>query len=252
MRKHGSAIIMVAESVNQFDLFDFFSVLIPGITLLIGFYPLLPVENNITGITAISIVLILGYVVGRGIHSVAVWWEDVGHREIFRGEMREPVVVPYTVSRTFYKQCRSDYPELHLPRNPNEALNRTIDTLYTHVRARTHMDGRGRSRSFQAIYAFYRNVAFVGASLGATYFMYGLLGGTFETLQRYGIAVEMAEYPYTSILLDLGISPGLLIPASSGLSLVVWLICKKSMEKYQQHYITYLISDHFHLSDPAR
>lgn len=235
---------MVQESISQFDLFDFFSVLVPGGTFLIGLYPLLPSTERITDVMAIITFVILGYVFGRGIHSVAIRWENAGHRSRFREELESPRTVPYSTVTAFYGRCQDQYPELALPDDPSDALDTTVGTLYSLVRGRIHMDSRGRSRSFQAIYAFYRNIAFVSVTLGIAYLVFGLVGGVAELVVSFGLVDSPDVYPYTPIILDVGIPPGLLIPTSIVIALIVWLICKNAMTKYREHYVQYLISDY--------
>ena len=46
--------------------------------------------------------------------------------------------------------------------------------VYTSVRAYIHLDSRGRSRSFQALYAFYRSMWLVSVMLAIFYLVYAL------------------------------------------------------------------------------
>lgn len=59
----------VAQS--QLDLYDFFSVLLPGVYFLITLIPVLPMSIPLGTATAAVVLLVGGYVVGRALHTAA-------------------------------------------------------------------------------------------------------------------------------------------------------------------------------------
>lgn len=59
----------VAQS--QLDLYDFFSVLLPGVYFLITLIPIVPTSLPLGTATAAVVLLVVGYVVGRALHTTA-------------------------------------------------------------------------------------------------------------------------------------------------------------------------------------
>lgn len=59
------------------------------------------------------------------------------------------------------------------------------DDIYGLVRSYVHIDGRGRSRSFQAIYSFYRSIWIVCDGLGAIFYGYALAKSFSLSQYRY-------------------------------------------------------------------
>jgi hypothetical protein len=77
---------------RQFSLYEFFSILLPGIVFLIGLVPFLPRDTGSLNFLALLPLLAAGYVAGRFLHVVAVGVERklpsvVSHRERFSQEI---------------------------------------------------------------------------------------------------------------------------------------------------------------------
>lgn len=73
------------EGIRRFDLYDFFSILLPGTALIFGLYPFLPMGFAVNSFAALVPFLVGGFIVGRAVHSVAVSFQwllgRVSHRE---------------------------------------------------------------------------------------------------------------------------------------------------------------------------
>ena len=67
----------VAQS--QLDLYDFFSVLLPGVYFLIILIPVVPNALSFGTATAAVVLLVGGYVVGRALHTAAESLDDIFH-----------------------------------------------------------------------------------------------------------------------------------------------------------------------------
>ncbi|WP_139135990.1 hypothetical protein [Haladaptatus sp. W1] len=82
----------MAITTRQFDLYDFFSVLLPGVLFLSGLYFFLPQDEPAGLVTLLLPLLTGGYIAGRFLHVVAVKLEsqfltEVSHREKLQEEL---------------------------------------------------------------------------------------------------------------------------------------------------------------------
>lgn len=89
---------MISDNARRFDLYDFFSVLLPGVALLLSFVPFLPEDTDLNAIGALLPILVGGFVFGRAIHTLAVGIEDdyqlsPTHRERFIQELSNPDIL---------------------------------------------------------------------------------------------------------------------------------------------------------------
>lgn len=231
---------MLTEGPRQFDLYDFFSVFLPGLLLIIGLFPFLPSETSVFSTGAIIPLSVGGFVIGRGIHAFSIQidsiFEVTTHREFFKQQIRNPTVVSYALADAFYHECREAFPEVNLPKDRrNIGLYSEIpDTLYGLVRGYIHIDARGRSRTFQAVFDFYRSVWLVSLLLMIAYTSYGIA-------LEYDLSVT--DFGYGSHLSTLGFPP---------LTFVIWggillggsyLTFRQMRKSYRDLYIQYLISD---------
>lgn len=259
---------MRGTAPRQFDLYDFFSVLLPGSALLLGLAPFLPRETDIGSLGAILPLLIGGFVVGRAIHSIAVtienppsetesergvirtlfiskplgwffgreYFDDVTHRDRFISELKRPDVVDESLVDEFYQECRRVFPNLELPedRSQLDDSEQVFDTLYGLVRAYVHIDARGRSRTFQAIYAFYRSMWIVSFLLFLVYLVYGVL-------KVLGLNPGIVDY--TSFIGSLGVPDSLIVLGSLVVAYAGYLAFSEARTDYRRFFVQYLISD---------
>lgn len=263
------------EGIRRFDLYDFFSILLPGTALIFGLYPFLPMGFAIDSIAALIPFLVGGFIVGRAIHSTAVSFQRllgrVSHREAFKRELAEPTCLSTETVDEFYERCRDAFETAELPADRKAAIKgdaaqeetkprlferaRNVvqsvlsstskkdaadvgDTLYVLVRAYVHIDGTGRSRTFQAVHAFYRSTEVVSVILVVIYFGYSV-----KKLSSEHFVDTPALLPYTTIVDHLGFEPGVIALGSILLAVVSWKTFSTAKHTYRRYYLQYLIVD---------
>lgn len=232
---------MLRRGISRFDLYDFFSVFLPGAALLAGLLPFLP--TTVSGSPGfLAVLIVLGFVVGRAIHSGAIFSDKIlqrrTHRELFLEQLREPTLLSDSVVDRFFDVCCLVYSDLDLCDSRTTAASENDDDelkpLYTLVRSYIHMDSRGRSRTFQAVYAFYRSMTFVSTILAGVYAAYGF--------GRY-LGVIQGTVNYQSHIGSLGLPPLILIFVLPAALLFVQTLFRTGKMRHQRNYIRYLVSD---------
>lgn len=229
---------MLEQGTRRFDLYDFFSVFIPGAALLLGLFPFLPQDQDVFGLGIVLPLIIGGFVAGRAIHAIAVRMEKymTDHRETFVSELKGPSNVSEKTADTFYSECRSFFHQLDLEEHRTDVDNQddVFDSLYGLVRSYIHMDSRGRSRTFQAVYAFYRSMLIVSVFLILFYSLYtGALAAN--------LLSDLAGY--TSFVGSLEISPTVLVFSIIGLASGSYITFRNVLSSYRGYFVQYLISD---------
>lgn len=322
---------MIGGSVRRFDLYDFFSVLLPGIAFILALSPFLPEKTNVSSVWAVLPILAGGFVIGRAIHSMTVIIEDppkgkpseVGrfrwlvfvlpvnafcrsfaketHRDKFVKELREPAILNEELVDGFYEECVETFSSIQLPESradvkPNKyprlppgkeaetlgerttmawqdvkkkwksdeelvldflhersvkygilqgRMKKSSDrllyeSLYGLVRSYVHIDSCGRSRTFQAVYAFYRSMWFVSFSVFIIYLSYSALR---ISNQNTGLVGHETYISWLGIP-DFAILLASLIVAYGG-----YVTFSEAMKDYQDYFVQYLISDFFLLAE---
>jgi hypothetical protein len=251
---------VLRTGIRRLGLYDLFSIFVPGVTIVVGLLPFLP-EKTSLGTGGVGAVVLLGFAVGRGVHTAAIWAENaVGgqtHRDRFYDELKQPdSIEPQTIS-AFLDAFESVYTAVSIERQQHiraDEENETDDrsagdgrvlanesgrgnggvSLYTLVRSYVHIDSRGRSRRFQAIYALHRGMGFATLLLTGVYVLYGGLD-MFELLT--GVV------DYTSYIGTLGLPPLLLVLGPLLIGSVAFGTSRRGTRVHGQYYVQYLISD---------
>lgn len=229
---------MIRGGLRRFDLYDFFSVFLPGATLVIGLLPFLPSDTEF-GVGAAGIIVVLGFVIGRAIHGSAIlfdqYWENSGHRELFVDQLTNPEVLSPSIVDRFFHICCEVYDDLGLCEDRSESVaSDDVEPLYTLVRSYIHMDSRGRSRTFQAVYAFYRSMWLVSLLLGCVYYVYSIA-------RLLGVTVDTVDY-YTYIS-SLDVPTAAIMGLSIAVALFAYRVFRDAKERHQRYYVQYLITD---------
>ncbi|MEZ3116855.1 hypothetical protein RYH80_13145 [Halobaculum sp. MBLA0147] len=231
---------MIRGGLRRFDLYDFFSVFLPGATFIIGLFPFLPVDTEF-GVSLVGATVVLGFVVGRAVHGIAIsfdnYWENKGHREEFLEQLAEPDVLPANVIDRFFDVCCEVYTDLDLCEDRTtsvESDDDELEPLYTLVRSYIHMDSRGRSRTFQAVYAFYRSMWLVSLLLAFVYYVY-----SFARL----LGVTTGAVDYYTYASSLGIPTAAIMGLSVSVGLFAYRVFRDAKTRHQRYYVQYLISD---------
>lgn len=254
---------MLNEGTRRFDLYDFFSVLLPGVAFVIGLLPFLPHGISVSATAVIGFLLVWGFVFGRALHVIGVavdqfegWWIikgsfSIGHRDKFVEEVLVPNRINTELANGFYLACRRAFPQLDLP-SKREKLDRSdnkndIEMLYGLTRSYIHMDGRGRSRTFQAVLDFYRTMMVVSLALIGVYVLYAIVSGAAEIGNH-----SLGGLVYRSYLGTVGPSPGISAFISICVFLPLFFAFHMARSPYRIYYVQYLLSDFIILQNDRR
>ena len=233
---------MLTEGTRQLDLYDFFSIFLPGGTLLIGLLPLAPATSITLSPGLLLFLLIPGFVVGRGVHAFGLWVGSVvgvqTHRQQFIDELVDPSIVTDEYSERFFSVCKDTFDGLTLPEEhtelDEEEHREILDDLYGLVRAYIHMDSRGRSRTFQAVLDFHRSMWIISVFLWAVYFLYSFLKA---------FRIFRGDVTYISYISALNIHFVIIF----GVSLLIlggaYMTFKRVIPSYRQYFIQYMMAD---------
>lgn len=233
---------MITEGTRRFDLYDFFSILIPGAAFTIGLLPFLPAKSSVFSTALFGILIVIGFVFGRGIHASALLLESrfgTSHRDEFINELVNPVDIDRELIKQFYSNYTDTFEHGNLPSDYKD-LDRDdhrygINTMYGMVRSYIHMDARGRSRTFQAVLDFYRSVMVTSAFLATLYMVYAVLDGL-QLLNQETIG-------YTSYLGSLNIHPYILFFGAAGLFGISYWLFERIRSNYRSYFVQYMMSD---------
>jgi cytochrome c biogenesis protein CcdA len=249
---------MLTEGTRRFDLYDFFSVFIPGATFALGLFPFLPHNPDSFSISLVGVLIVLGLVFGRGIHASALLVEKrfntTTHRDKFTSELREPKNVDPEVADRFYDACCEYFNLESLPEDRSKlAVNESneendtdknqetaINSLYVLVRSYVHMDARGRSRTFQAVLDFYRSMWIASSYLSLIYVVYA------SVIIIDGLDQETVQY--LSYIGSLGIHPVVIFFGSLTVGGASYTIFRHIRPLYRNYFVQYLMSDFLILS----
>lgn len=242
---------MLNEGVRQLDLYDVFTILIPGAALIVGLYPFLPKDSTLPSTPSLVVILGGGFIVGRGIHALALWGDNKfggqSHRELFVNELCDNSdKIADDLKNQFYDACTVRFEDSDLPDdrgNLDSSHEDDLEMLYTLVRSFIHMDARGRSRTYQAILDFYRSTLAASLILLVVYSAY-----TWLTVEGH---LTIESVGYQSHLGALNIDWTYIIAATLVMFGSVYGVFKLVRGTFQRHYVEYLFSDLvvLHLSD---
>jgi hypothetical protein len=228
-----------AAGINTFDLYDFFSVFVPGTALIIGLYPLFPAEFRLNAIVALLPVLVGGFIVGRALHSGAVRIEAlVGattHQDQLAQEIKSPDILTSEMVDRFYERCRHVFSGIGLPADrDNFDLNddQLRSAVYTAVRSYVHIDSRGRSRTFQALYAFYRSMWSASIILAVAYLVY-----------LVAVTLPYLGFPYTPKVATLKVQRDIFLLTPVVFIAGGYTTFRTAKANYRRIYTRYLIAD---------
>lgn len=236
---------------------------------------------TIDSIAALIPFLVGGFIVGRAVHSAAVSFQRIlgrlSHRVAFKQQLADPTYVSEETMDEFYEWCKAVFDTQELPTSreavvkddsTREAVDSGVldrvsrvfqsvssadaevdpadlgDTLYVLVRAYVHIDGTGRSRTFQAVHAFYRSTEVVSVILVVVYFGYSV-----KELSSEYLVDTPALLPYTTIVDHLGFEPEVIALGSILLALVSWKTFSTAKHTYRRYYLQYLVVDFLLLMD---
>lgn len=208
---------------------------------MIGLLPLLPTSVKLDPYGLALMILILGYVVGRGVHSAAEsadnFFNNPNHRDVFISALGNPQDNPPVgkLLNKFYRTMSRDLSIEDIPKQRTEATPDLLGMMYVQARSVVHMDGRGRAKTFQATFAFYRSIHFVMISLATIYVFYSFV--------HYYDAVPQG-IGFTTYLGALHMSPSMLAGLSELLAGISLFTFHDAKSDHRQYYIQYLIQEY--------
>lgn len=236
---------MLSEGTRKIDLYDLISIVLPGACLTLGLIPFLPHTFDILDVGALVPFIILSFVFGRLVHIIAVESEDVifqatpTHRERLQQQLSNPTDFSEDTAKQFIQECSTVFDvtpkEANLDEDEMPDPDKVqFDDLYNLVRSYIHMDSRGRSRVFQAIYSFYRSMWIVMYIIGVAFLYYYIVTSFPATTPSLEYTSFLEDFPGDANILSL------LIAGSSLLSMRLFDIGRK---QFQGHYIRYIVAD---------
>lgn len=263
---------MIQTTGPRLNLYNFFSVLLPGTTFVIGIVPFLPSKTEIDPLVGVVPFLVGGFVLGQAVHSFAVIWQSRTpkrtHREQFqellKGEAIEKYegvdgneateqIVTENLLEKFYDLCKKRFDGVNLKKfeERESSTEEDLEDLYTLVRGVIHFDGRGRSRTFQAIYAFCRSMWVLSMVLWLIYYTY--IGIRIFNLPSF-IASHLSSSAdgviiYTPLLTEYIPSPEIVFIISTAIFLSSHKMFRSATDEYKKYFTEYVISDFLLISE---
>jgi hypothetical protein len=235
-----SASDAIQTASSPLDLYDFFSMLLPGAALLIGLLPFLPQKLPVDAVGSAVILLIGGYVVGRALHTAAESLDQIfnepSHRDVFVSTLQSnsPSILDMETRDSFYFKATEEF-NVSLPSDRTQASDESLSALYVRVRSLLYRGSRARSQTFQAVFAFYRSIHLAAQIIVLCYFFYGI-GEIFDLFNGVG--------SFTTYIGALGLQPNVFLLAAEvilGLSLLTF---KDAKSDYREYFIEYLFVDY--------
>lgn len=157
----------MARPFRLFSVYDFFSVFIPGLATLLGFYLLLPKPITIGIIAAVIPILVLSFVFGQALHALSAFCESLlsdctgcimSHRDHFGHKLTNSKEGEKRVTNKFKKECGFLFSDIDMMNNKRELTENEWKKLYPLIQSHIYQTQSGRSQTFQSIYAFSRSM----------------------------------------------------------------------------------------------
>ncbi|WP_253737986.1 hypothetical protein [Halohasta salina] len=233
-----SEVSSIAQS--QLDLYDFFSVLLPGAYFLITLIPVVPTSLPFGTASTAAVLLVGGYVVGRALHTAAESYDKIfnvpSNRETFINAITDEdidILSDEMIDR-FYGTAKADS-GLAMPYDRRTAGDKDLSALYVYVRSQLYQHGNVRSQSFQAIYAFYRSTYLATQLAVGCYLIYAI---------GQAVGYWSGVGGYSTYIGGLDIQAGTILLSAEVLFVIGMLTLHDAKEDYRKYYIEYLIVDY--------
>jgi hypothetical protein len=208
--------------------------------LITGLLPFLPKDTNLGSSGILLSIIAFGFVIGRAIHGSAVifdnFWDNDSHRDLFIGELEDGSLLPESTLDRFYYLCCKTFQDLGLCDDRQDTIDQddNLEQIYLLVRSYLHMDSRGRSRTFQALFSFYRSMWLVALSLVSVYYAYALIN-------ILGLARSMVSYE--TYVASLGIPISIIMGGAITAGTLAYRVFRDGKRRHQRHFVEYLIAD---------
>ncbi|WP_336346202.1 MULTISPECIES: hypothetical protein [Halalkalicoccus] len=207
-----------------------------------SFYMVIPREISLGPIAAIIPVLVLAFVLGQALHSLAALFEQLlgktgsvsSHRTLFAEKVLDHDNAEKRIVDEFKVECSRLLHDPSLLKGNEDEESPSLQEwkeLYPTIQSYIYNRDIGRSRTFQAIYAFSRSMSVLFAGLPLFYIIY-------YCLQQNGVFFDRPS-KYLSFFPNFG-----------EFIEVAWPLCwigaalfLYSTYSYRRFFIQYLISD---------
>lgn len=228
----------MARPFRLFSIYEFFSVFIPGLATTFGLILLLPRDIDVSLTVALLPLLVLSFVFGQALHSTSAFIEAIlaksdsvnNHREAFASELNSPDKVGAQVIRQFKEELAIALRDEDLM-NDDAMADNDWSELYTFVQSYIYANEVGRSRIFQAIFAFSRSMTVLLAGLPILYLTHQIVRNTTSIIDR--------EPNYLRFFDDFGEFMEAFVP----LSILGAILFLYGAYSYKNYFAQYLIAD---------
>jgi hypothetical protein len=242
---------MVIRPVIKFNLYDFFSVLFPGAITISMLFPFAPEGFSLQPLVLIAALLLAGYIVGQVLHTLSVALiesvDGVTHRDQFVTELKGNGDLPKDAAVSFMLRCQEAFnleDSESLSYDPQNQITQPADCgeYYELVRTYINIEGRGRSQTYQALYAFSRSILLGSLIAGLVYVLY-LIGLSTEYMAYVNININNIFW-YTPYIQSADIPVPYLSIVIFGLVILLSRIFLDAMRRYRNLFASYMISDY--------
>lgn len=229
---------MSYNPVQRINLYDLYTILIPGVAVVIFLSPFLPDDTSIGSLPLLIPLIVTGFVVGRIFQILsAILDREFGrpsHREIFSDELENTPNTSDELIDALFSSLNTRFSSLNFPDNASRLSDEQATEVYMLISDSINFSGRGKSRTFQALSDFYRSMWFVSIVIGWIYYIYGIMYWN-------GMLVGMANY--TSIIGSLGYPPPLISLVGTFIGFGGFALFSEAHSFNKELYIRYLIVD---------
>jgi hypothetical protein len=236
------------QAATRVDLYDFFSVLVPGLIFIVSLYPLSSVNLNSVSnpILLLGLLLVFSYGLGRVLHAGgSVFWDVFGdsYEEKFIRVINDPssVGMPSETVEKFLSVSRCKFPDTEFASEEDirELTNENPpSTLYASIYSYLYLGPRTLSKTFRALFAFNRTMLFTSITLVILQLLY--VGIEFANISK----VTFSPRTDTLTVTYHQTSGNVWISTIAVVVLVVSIPAfKYGIKKYNKAHIKYLIID---------
>lgn len=230
----------MARPFRLFSVYDFFSVFLPGLATLLGFYLLLPESITISIIATIIPTIVLSFIFGQALHALSAFFENkvsnwtpiMSHRDHFGHKLANPGEGERRIINKFKKESGFMLADIEILEKNNELSEKEWRELYPLVQSHVYQTQSGRSQTFQSIYAFSRSVLVLLSGLPILYYIHHFLRTTVTLVDRDPkYLLYFPSYSdFNEVVLPLCVLGAILFAYSS--------------YSYKRYFVQYLITDY--------
>lgn len=260
-------------TIRGLNLYSFYAILLPGIAFTIAIFPLLPAALDVDPLLAVIPLVAIGFVVGQGIHTIAVLAQSftpknevtTSHREFLNGLLTDRSLpfehdIPNSLRTQFvhvlnesYEVSDSDDTDV-LDTDFSSNSQNDVSSIYPIIRSQIHANGTGRSRVFQSTYAFCRSVMITIPLLWGVYVLYAVLDWLnlpSQVLTQVGYS-SVSQTLYTPIIETVQSEPPVIVIVATLIAALGIVTFQSATKQYKRYYVEYTLADYITHHSPTR